>query len=82
MWGAAFISAVLGTRLPGAGTAYEHQTLNFLVPIRAGDTRHRSQPRRPHQRTGRDGRRTPQAVALSTSPPTSWPFLQPTFAAG
>ncbi|MBV9891232.1 MAG: bifunctional enoyl-CoA hydratase/phosphate acetyltransferase [Rhizobacter sp.] len=38
MWGAALISAVLGTRLPGAGTVYEHQTLNFRAPIRVGDT--------------------------------------------
>ena len=38
MWGAALISAVLGTRLPGAGTVYERQTLNFRAPIRAGDT--------------------------------------------
>ncbi|HEY2187904.1 MAG TPA: bifunctional enoyl-CoA hydratase/phosphate acetyltransferase [Caldimonas sp.] len=38
MWGAALISAVLGTRLPGAGTVYERQTLNFRAPIRVGDT--------------------------------------------
>src|SRR5471032_2798882 len=38
MCGAALISAVLGTRLPGAGTVYERQTLNFRAPIRAGDT--------------------------------------------
>jgi hypothetical protein len=38
MWGAALISAVLGTALPGAGTVYERQTLNFRAPIRAGDT--------------------------------------------
>jgi phosphate acetyltransferase/phosphate butyryltransferase len=38
MWGAALISAVLGTRLPGAGTVYERQTLNFRGPIRVGDT--------------------------------------------
>jgi phosphate acetyltransferase/phosphate butyryltransferase len=38
MWGAALISAVLGTRLPGAGTVYERQTLNFRAPVRVGDT--------------------------------------------
>src|SRR5471032_998401 len=38
MWGAALISAVLGTRLPGAGTVYAGQTLRFLQPVRVGDT--------------------------------------------
>lgn len=38
MWGAALISAVLGTRLPGAGTIYRGQTLRFLGPVRIGDT--------------------------------------------
>lgn len=38
MWGAALISAVLGTRLPGPGTIYLNQTLNFLAPVRVGDT--------------------------------------------
>lgn len=38
MWGAALISAVLGTRLPGAGTVYQAQTLRFLQPVRVGDT--------------------------------------------
>src|SRR5690349_24944371 len=32
MWGAALISAVLGTRLPGPGTAYANQTLTFHAP--------------------------------------------------
>lgn len=32
------ISAVLGTRLPGPGAVYIKQTLNFLSPIRVGDT--------------------------------------------
>ena len=38
MWGAALISAVLGTRLPGPGTIYLSQTLKFLAPVRIGDT--------------------------------------------
>ena len=38
MWGAALISAVLGTRLPGPGTVYAGQTLKFHDPVRVGDT--------------------------------------------
>lgn len=38
MWGAALISALLGTRLPGPGTIYCGQTLRFLRPVRVGDT--------------------------------------------
>jgi len=38
MWGAALISAVLGTRLPGPGAVYVGQTLKFHAPIRVGDT--------------------------------------------
>lgn len=38
MWGGALISAVLGTRLPGPGTVYLSQTLQFLKPVRVGDT--------------------------------------------
>jgi phosphate acetyltransferase/phosphate butyryltransferase len=38
MWGAALISAVLGTRLPGPGTVYLGQTLSFRAPVRVGDT--------------------------------------------
>ena len=38
MWGAALISAVLGTRLPGPGTVYLGQTLKFQAPVRVGDT--------------------------------------------
>jgi len=38
MWGAALISAVLGTRLPGPGTIYAGQTLRFHAPVRVGDT--------------------------------------------
>lgn len=35
---AGFISAVIGTRLPGPGTVYMQQRLNFLAPVRIGDT--------------------------------------------
>ena len=38
MLAAGFISAVLGTRLPGPGSIYIRQELNFLAPIRIGDT--------------------------------------------
>ena len=37
MWGGALISTVLGTELPGAGTVYTHQTLDFVKPVRIGD---------------------------------------------
>jgi 3-hydroxybutyryl-CoA dehydratase len=32
------ISTVIGTRLPGPGTIYLKQTLNFLAPVRINDT--------------------------------------------
>ena len=35
---AGFISAILGTRLPGPGTIYIEQTLNFTAPVHIGDT--------------------------------------------
>jgi 3-hydroxybutyryl-CoA dehydratase len=35
---AGFISTVLGTRFPGPGTIYIRQELNFLAPVRMGDT--------------------------------------------
>ena len=35
---AGFISAVVGNRLPGPGTVYINQVLNFLAPVRIGDT--------------------------------------------
>lgn len=33
-----FISAVLGMKLPGPGSIYVKQELNFLAPVRIGDT--------------------------------------------
>jgi phosphate acetyltransferase len=38
MWGAALISALLGTQFPGAGTIYLDQALHFTKPVRIGDT--------------------------------------------
>ncbi|MBW4048755.1 MAG: bifunctional enoyl-CoA hydratase/phosphate acetyltransferase [Proteobacteria bacterium] len=38
MWSAALISNVLGTQLPGPGTVYLSQDLNFLKPVFLGDT--------------------------------------------
>jgi phosphotransacetylase/acyl dehydratase len=38
MWTASLISAVLGTQLPGPGTTYLSQTLEFLAPVHVGDT--------------------------------------------
>ncbi|MES2114550.1 MAG: bifunctional enoyl-CoA hydratase/phosphate acetyltransferase [Pseudomonadota bacterium] len=38
MWGAALISKLLGTALPGPGTIYLEQSLRFLKPVRIGDT--------------------------------------------
>ncbi len=37
MLSASFISAIIGTRLPGAGTIYMGQSLKFLAPVRPGD---------------------------------------------
>jgi len=37
LYTASLISAVLGTRLPGAGAVYRSQTLNFHAPVRIGD---------------------------------------------
>ena len=33
-----YVSAVLGTKLPGPGTAYLNMNLNFRAPVRIGDT--------------------------------------------
>ncbi len=38
MLSAGFISAVIGTKLPGTGTIYMKQALRFLAPVRIGDT--------------------------------------------
>ncbi|TNF21302.1 MAG: bifunctional enoyl-CoA hydratase/phosphate acetyltransferase [Rhodobacteraceae bacterium] len=38
MWGGSLISAVIGTELPGPGTIYLNQTLNFCHPVGLGDT--------------------------------------------
>ena len=38
MWGGALISTVLGTELPGPGTIYVSQSLNFQRPICLGDS--------------------------------------------
>ena len=35
---AGFISTVIGNQLPGPGTIYLRQELNFLAPVRVGDT--------------------------------------------
>ena len=35
---ASFISAVIGTMLPGPGTIYMHQEVSFLAPVKFGDT--------------------------------------------
>jgi 3-hydroxybutyryl-CoA dehydratase len=38
MLSAGFVSAVLGNQLPGPGSIYVRQELNFLAPMRIGDT--------------------------------------------
>ena len=38
MLSASLISTVLGTKLPGPGTIYLSQSLNFRRPVRIGDT--------------------------------------------
>ncbi len=38
MLAAGFISTILGTILPGPGTVYMKQELNFLAPVYIGDT--------------------------------------------
>ena len=38
MWSAALISTVLGTQLPGPGTIYVGQSIEFKKPVAIGDT--------------------------------------------
>jgi 3-hydroxybutyryl-CoA dehydratase len=38
MLSAGFISAVIGTRLPGPGSVYIAQTMNFMAPVLIGET--------------------------------------------
>src|SRR3954452_4971640 len=38
MLSASFISAVIGTKLPGPGSLYVAQTLNFMAPVLIGET--------------------------------------------
>ena len=38
MLGASFISTLIGTKLPGDGALWYSQTLEFLRPVRVGDT--------------------------------------------
>jgi 3-hydroxybutyryl-CoA dehydratase len=38
MLGAGFISAVLGTKLPGPGAIYISQDLQFTAPVKINDT--------------------------------------------
>ncbi len=38
MWGGSLISNLLGTELPGPGTIYLNQSLQFLAPVALGDT--------------------------------------------
>lgn len=38
MWGGALIANILGTQLPGPGTTYLKQSMQFLGPVSVGDT--------------------------------------------
>jgi 3-hydroxybutyryl-CoA dehydratase len=38
MLSGSFISAVLGTKLPGPGSVYVSQTMNFMAPVLIGET--------------------------------------------
>ena len=38
MLSASFISTVVGTKLPGPGSIYVSQSLNFKAPVKIGDT--------------------------------------------
>jgi phosphate acetyltransferase len=38
MWTGALVSAAIATRLPGPGSVYRSQSLNFKYPVKIGDT--------------------------------------------
>ena len=38
MWTGALVSAAIATRLPGPGSVYRNQSLNFKHPVKIGDT--------------------------------------------
>lgn len=38
MWGGSLLSALLGNELPGPGTVYKGQDLDFVQPVEVGDT--------------------------------------------
>lgn len=38
MWTGALVSAAIATRLPGPGSVYRSQSLNFKHPVKIGDT--------------------------------------------
>ncbi|MCE1235845.1 MAG: 3-hydroxybutyryl-CoA dehydratase [Hyphomicrobiales bacterium] len=38
MWGAILVSALLGNELPGSGTVYRKQSIDFATPVMLGDT--------------------------------------------
>ncbi len=38
MWGGSLISSVIGSKLPGPGTIYLHQSFDFTAPVVLGDT--------------------------------------------
>ena len=38
MIGASFISTIIGTKIPGDGALWYSQNLEFLLPVRVGDT--------------------------------------------
>lgn len=38
MWTGALVSAAIATQLPGPGSVYRSQTLNFKHPVKVGDT--------------------------------------------
>ena len=76
---ASFISAVIGMQLPGPGSIYMGQTLEFLAPVRIGDTvtarvevvekiEAKKRVRRATTCTGQDGTRLISGEAL-VSPP-------------